>query len=127
MTRVLLVDDNDEVRRSVKAVLADLIPGTTFEEAASAAQALTLVGGSVFDVALLDLSLPDRSGLATLRDLRRLQPDLPVVVMTFHQEPEFMAAARTAGAAAYVSKGSPAEAIERAVSVALAAGGDRRP
>jgi two-component system, NarL family, invasion response regulator UvrY len=121
--RVLLVDDSGEVRRSVTAAFSDLFPEMTVEEAANAVEAMALVQRSAFDVVLLDLSLPDRTGLATLRDLRRLRPSLPVVVMTFHPEREFEAAARDAGAAAYVTKGSPAETIGQAVREAL--GGDR--
>jgi DNA-binding NarL/FixJ family response regulator len=117
--RLLLVDDHDELRRSLQIVLGALFPAMTFDHAASAAEAMALAERGAFDVVLLDLSLPDRSGMATLRDLRRLRPALPVVVMSFHPEAEFMIAARAAGAAAYVTKGSPTEAIERAVRTAL--------
>lgn len=126
MIHVLLVDDNGEVRRSLKVVLADLFPATMIEEAESAAQAMALVESSAFDVVVLDLSLPDRSGMVTLRDLRRLHPTLPVVVMSFHPEAGFMAAAQDAGAAAYVTKGSPAAVIRKAVRVAVGDDADRR-
>ncbi|HMF44112.1 MAG TPA: response regulator [Polyangia bacterium] len=119
MTRILLVDDSDDVRRSVRAVLAGAVPDPAIGEAADAAGALALLAQQRWDVVVLDLSLPDRSGLETLRDIRRLQPALPVVVMSFHGEVEYAAAARAAGAASYIAKGSPAGVIADAITSAL--------
>lgn len=121
MTRVLLVDDSDDVRRSVRAVIAGAVTDPAIGEAGDAAGALALVAREPWDVVVLDLSLPDRSGLETLRDIRRLQPALPVVVMSFHGEPEYAAAARAAGAAAYVAKGSAAVVFTDAITSALSA------
>lgn len=119
MTRVLLVDDSDLVRRSVRAVLASALTGVTVGEAAGAAEALVLVDREPWDVVLLDLSLPDRSGIDTLRDIHRLRPALPVLVMSFHAEAEYAAAARAAGAVGYLAKGSPSAVIASAVQSAL--------
>jgi len=121
MTRILLVDDSDDVRRSVRAVIAGVVADPAIGEVGDAAGALALVARERWDVVILDLSLPDRSGLDTLRDIRRLQPALPVVVMSFHAEPEYAAAARAAGAAAYVAKGSAAVVIADAITCALSA------
>ena len=121
MTRILLVDDSAEVRRSVRAVLASAVVDPTFGEAGDAAGALALLAGERWDLVLLDLSLPDRNGLETLREMRRLRPALPVVVMSFHDQPEYARAARGAGAAGYVAKGSESAVIAAAVKGALAA------
>ena len=120
MTRILLVDDSVDVRRSVRAVLAEAVSNPEIGEAGDAAAALALLAHERWDVVVLDLSLPDRSGLQTLRDMRRLQPALPIVVMSFHAAPEYAAAARAAGAAAYVAKGSASAVIAAAVEGALA-------
>jgi len=119
MRRILLVDDSGEVRRSVRAVLEDLLPNTICGEAAGARDALSAVGRERWDLVLLDLSLPDCSGLDLLRDLRRLCPAVPVVVMSFHPEAEYSAAAEAAGAAGYVAKGSSPEVIAGACAAAL--------
>lgn len=121
MKRVLIVDDSAEVRRSVREVLSDALRDLVVEEAADAAGALALVEREVWDVVLLDLSLPDRRGMDALRDIRRLRPGLPVLVMSLHAEAEYGAAARAAGAAGYVAKGSAPETIARAVEGALSA------
>jgi two-component system, NarL family, invasion response regulator UvrY len=121
MTRILLVDDHDDVRRSARAVLAAAIADVSVEEANNAAAALALVAREVWDLVLLDLSLPDRGGLDTLREIRRLRPALPVVVMSFNPEAEYAAAARAAGAVGYVAKGSSSDVIASVVSRALPA------
>jgi DNA-binding NarL/FixJ family response regulator len=120
MTRVLLVDDHDDMRRAVRSVLADAVTDVTVGEANTAAAALALVAREAWDLVLLDLSLPDRRGLDTLRELRRLRPTLPVLVMSFNPESEYAAASRAAGAAGYVAKGSSVAAIASAVKNALA-------
>jgi two-component system invasion response regulator UvrY len=117
--RLLVVDDSDDVRRSMRAMLADLFAGVTFGEARDAAEALAAVARDVWDLVLLDLSLPDRNGLDTLRDIRRLLSPLPVIVMSFHAQAEYAAAARAAGAVGYVAKGSSAEVVAAAVRAAV--------
>jgi len=119
MTSILLVDDSEDVRRSVRAVLAAAVTDPVIGEAGDAAAALDLLAREPWDLVVLDLSLPDRSGLQTLRDMRRLQPALPVVVMSFHTEAAYAAAARAAGAAGYVAKGSAPAVIAAAVARAM--------
>jgi two-component system, NarL family, invasion response regulator UvrY len=120
MTRILLVDDNEDVRRSVRALLVGELGQVTIGEARDAAEALAIAGRERWDVVLLDLSLPDRGGMETLRDLRRLESAPPVIVMSFHVEPEYAAAARASGAAGYVAKGSASGVIAAAIQNALA-------
>jgi len=129
MIRVLLVDDSDVVRRSVGAVLIDLLVNPTIGEAADAETALARVDAEPWDLVLLDLSLPDRSGMDTLRVIRARCPALPVLVMSFHPEAEYEAAVRAAGAAGYVTKGTSADVMTQAVRHALASGetAARRP
>jgi two-component system invasion response regulator UvrY len=119
MRRILVVDDSLEIRRSVRAVLADLVADVAFGEAAGAQEALAAVSREPWDLVLLDVSLPDRSGLETLREIRRLRPALAVLIMSFHPAAEYEAAARAHGATGYVTKGSSPEAIADAVNAAL--------
>jgi two-component system invasion response regulator UvrY len=122
VTRVLVVDDSDAVRRTIRTALADLLANATIEEASGAVEALARVDVERWDLVLLDLSLPDRSGIETLRAIRARRPALPVLVMSFHPEAAYGAAVRAAGAAGYLTKGSSAEVIAEAVGGILASG-----
>ena len=120
MTRILLVDDSGEVRRSMRAVLADLFVEVTFGDAADATGALAALARESWDLVLLDLSLPDRNGLDALRQIRGIRPALPVLVMSFNAQAEYATVTRAAGAVGYIAKGSSSEVIASAVRSALA-------
>ncbi len=119
MKRILVVDDSVALRGSVCALLAQEFPGAIVGEAAAALPAFALVAEEHWDLVLLDLSLPDRGGVETLRDLRALRPNLPVVVMSLHAEADYRAAMRAAGAVDYISKGSSAQSIAAAIRTVL--------
>jgi two-component system invasion response regulator UvrY len=120
--RILVVDDSEALRGSLRDVLVEMLPGVLVREAVAALPALAAIDREDWDLVMLDLSLPDRGGVETLRDIHRLRPELPVVVMSLHAEAEYRSAMRAAGAAEYVSKGSPAEAIVAVVRGVLERG-----
>ena len=120
--RILVVDDSAAIRGSLRELLSETLPGVVVSEAGAAAPALAAIGREPWDLVMLDLSLPDRRGVETLRDIRRMSPALPVVVMSLHPEEEYRAAMRAAGATDYVSKGSSAPAIAAVVLAALGMG-----
>jgi DNA-binding response OmpR family regulator len=117
--RVLIVDDHQQVRRSVREALDRTLAPVVCGEAGGADEALQRICEERWDLVLLDLSLPDRSGMEALRELRQRQPALPVVVMSMHPESQFGAAARAAGAAGYLAKGADPETLAAAVRGAL--------
>ena len=119
MKRILVVDDSVALRGSVCALLAEEFPEAIVGEAAAAVPAFALIAEERWDLVLLDLSLPDRGGVETLRDLRTLRPDLPVIVMSLHAETEYGAAIRAAGAVDYILKGSSAKSIAATIRTAL--------
>jgi DNA-binding NarL/FixJ family response regulator len=120
MKRVLIVDDHQRVRRSVREVVERALAGSAVGEAGGRAEALErMQGDGEWDLVLLDLSLPDGEGLSTLRELRRLRPATPVLVMSMHPEAQYGPAARAAGAAGYLPKGSDPETVAEAVRRAL--------
>ncbi|HJQ31475.1 MAG TPA: response regulator transcription factor [Pyrinomonadaceae bacterium] len=119
MKRILLVDDHEVVRDGVRRIL-DKQPGaTTFGEAGTAPEALELVREQDWDVVLLDISLGGRDGLEVLKEIKQLRPRLPVLILSMHSEELFARRALKAGAAGYVTKGSPraglAEAVEKVI------------
>lgn len=120
--KFLIVDDHVMVRSGLRHLLEDEFPGAKFGEAATAADARAHVFKEPWDIVLLDISLPGRSGLDALGDLRKAQPGLPVLILSMHPEAEFAVRALKAGAAGYLTKQSAAEELVCAVHKALAGG-----
>jgi two-component system, NarL family, invasion response regulator UvrY len=113
--KILIVDDHAVVRRGLRELLADAFSGSMFGEASDFAQALELACGSEWNVAIVDFSLPGRSGLETLTELKKARPNLPVIVFSFNSPASIAVQCIRAGAAAYLSKNDPPEEIARAI------------
>lgn len=117
MKRILIVDDHPIVRDGLKQILArteDLVVGG---EAGNADEALALVRASEWDLVVLDISLPGRTGIDLLRDLRRERPKLPVLILSIHSEEELGVRAVKAGASGYLNKESAAGDLVRAIQL----------
>ena len=122
MTRILLVDDHAVVRRGVRDILTESLGKVTFGEAAKPSEAIEQLQTSDWDVVVLDISLPGRGGLDALREIKRLRPTVPVLVLSMHAEDHYALRALRAGAAGYVNKDSAAEDLAGAVRKVLAGG-----
>jgi DNA-binding NarL/FixJ family response regulator len=122
VTRILLADDHAVLREGLKGILAKAIPGAEFGEAGDGAEVMALVTGKPWDVVILDLSLPGRSGLDVLKEIKQLVPSLPVLILTMHPEKEYALRAFRAGAAGYVLKRTASQELIAAVRKALSGG-----
>jgi PAS domain S-box-containing protein len=120
--RILLVDDHAVFRNELKAVLAQTWPEALFGEAGDGSAALQAALSGSWDIIILDLSMPGKSGLAVLHELRIMRPALPVLVLSMHAEPAYAEAARQAGARGYVAKSNSPAHIATAVALILAGG-----
>ncbi len=120
--RILCVDDHAIFRQGVKQILAQYDRQVKIGEAATAEAAMQLARESRWDVVILDLSLPDRSGLQVLTDLKREQPELPVIVLSMHAEDEYAIRALRIGASGYVTKESAPEELVSALQKVLRGG-----
>jgi len=120
--RILIVDDHLVVRRGLQQLLADEFPRTTFGEAGTATEGLQRVLREKWDIVLLDLSLPGRSGLDALAEIKHARPALPVLVLSMHPEAEFAVRVLKAGGAGYLTKQSAAEELVAAVKKAVSGG-----
>ncbi len=120
MTRILLVDDHTVVRQGLKQILDDAIAEADFGDAATGEEGLTMATSGAWDVVILDLSLPGKSGLEVLKDLRRAAPKLPILVLSMHPEEQFGVRVLRAGAAGYLAKRSAAADLVTAVRSVLA-------
>jgi two-component system invasion response regulator UvrY len=122
MIRVLIVDDHAIVRRGLRALLSHEFQGAAFGEASDAAQALEQLRKQEWDVALLDINLPGKSGLDLLKELKAEWPRLPVLVLSAHSEDQFAVRVLKAGAEGYMTKDTVLEELAKAVSKILAGG-----
>ncbi|HEX6099202.1 MAG TPA: response regulator transcription factor [Thermoanaerobaculia bacterium] len=120
--RILCVDDHAIFRQGVKQILAQYDRQAKIGEAATAAAAMQLARESRWDMVILDLSLPDRSGLQVLTDLKREQPELPVIVLSMHAEDEYAIRALRIGASGYVTKESAPEELVDALQKVMRGG-----
>ena len=120
--RILCVDDHAIFRQGVKQILAAYDRQAKIGEAATADAAMQLARESRWDLVILDLSLPDRSGLQVLTDLKREQPELPVIVLSMHAEDEYAIRALRIGASGYVTKESAPEELVAALQKVMRGG-----
>jgi DNA-binding NarL/FixJ family response regulator len=115
MTRILLVDDHPVVRHGIRQILIDGFKAVHVAEAHDVASGRASFRGGSWDVVVLDLTLPDGSGLDLLKEIRRQQPTLPVLVLSMHPAAHFAWRAVAAGASAYLTKDSAATELVQAI------------
>ena len=119
--RVLLVDDHAVVRSGMRTILEEHVHDVTVEEAANGEAALDALE-QPFDVVVLDLSMPGRSGIDLLAEIKHRHPKLPVLIMSFHAEELFAVRALRAGAAGYLMKTAAPEELAAAVNKVMRGG-----
>jgi DNA-binding NarL/FixJ family response regulator len=120
--KILLADDHAVVRQGLKLILADHFKKAEFGEARNAHEVLSRVTEKPWDVLILDITMPGRSGLEVLRDVRQMYPKLPVLVLSMHPEDQFAVRMLRAGAAGYLTKESAGEELVGAVQKVLKGG-----
>ena len=111
MHNILLLEDLPEIRAWMKSLVMQVFPGALISEAARVHDALGLIGVVKFELALIDLGLPDGSGVDVVAALREGQPDTQSVVVTIHDDDEHLFPALQAGAFGYLLKEQARELI----------------
>ena len=120
--RFLVVDDHPMVRRGLIQTLSEAFPGVTLGEASNAQEALDQIWSKDWDVVLLDVSMPGRSGLDVLKEIRQEKQKLPVLVLSMYPEDEFALRVLQNGAAGYLTKNMAPHELVAAVRKVLAGG-----
>jgi DNA-binding NarL/FixJ family response regulator len=116
VVRVLLVDDHPVVRKGMKAILDDELRGSVaVVEAGNGDDALAALADHI-DVVVLDLSMPGRSGIDLLAEIKHRHPRLPVLIMSLHGEEQFALRALRAGASGYLTKAAAPQQLAAAVT-----------
>jgi DNA-binding NarL/FixJ family response regulator len=104
MIRILIADDHQIVRAGLKQFIAGEIDMQVAAEAATGAEALAAAARGGIDVVLLDISLPDQSGVDVLKRLKRVHPDVPVLILSGYSEQQYALNLLRGGAAGYLNK-----------------------
>jgi DNA-binding NarL/FixJ family response regulator len=110
------------VRQGLKLILADRIRGATFGEARNAHEAFSRVTKNKWDVVVLDITLPGRNGWEVLREIKRLRPKVPILILSMHPEDQFAVRMLKSGAAGYLTKESAGDELIGAIKKVVAGG-----
>jgi len=113
--RVLVADDHPVVRIGLRAILGHRASIATVAEAGTGAEVRLLVAQKPWDVLVLDVNLPGGAGLEMVKEIKRLRPSLPTLMLGVHPDSEFAVRALRAGAAGYISKRAAPEELIIAV------------
>ena len=121
MIKVLIVDDHAIVRRGLNDILSDE-RDVEVSETASPHEALRLIREQPWNLIVLDLDLPGKSGLDLLKDMKRERPRLPVLILSVYPEEQFAVRTLKAGASGFMSKDAAPEDLVRAIRKILKGG-----
>jgi two-component system, NarL family, invasion response regulator UvrY len=120
--RILIADDHAVFRRGLRETLAEAFSQATYGEAKTAEETVDCVRRQDWDVVILDISMPGKSGLDILDDVKRLRPRTPVLLLTMHPEQQYARRALKAGAAGYLTKDSVPDELKVAIKRIVAGG-----
>ena len=115
MKEILLVDDHTIVREGIKRIIDDTAGITIIAEASTGQEALDLIWKEKYDLVILDISMPGKNGLQTLKEIKKHDAKLPVLILSMHAEKQYAMRAIKAGASGYLTKESASEQLVSAI------------
>lgn len=119
MRRILVADDHEVVRKGLMNVLADAFQPIEVDEARNGQEAVSKVLKKSYDLVVLDVKMPGKSGLDALKEIKQHRPKLPVVILSMHPEDQIAIRAMRAGASGYLTKESASDELVLAIRKAL--------
>ena len=119
MIRILITDDHPVVRQGIKQILDDLEEEKIIEEAGNARELFIKLNKNDFDIILLDISMPDRSGFDVLEEIKKTKPDIPVLILTMYPQEQYAIRAFKLGASGFLMKITAADELLIAVKKIL--------
>lgn len=119
MLRILIADDHSIVRAGLKQILLEEFPGALIEEVCDAGMLLKKVFSAEWNVVISDLSMPGKSGLEALAQIKQHAPKLPVLILSMHPEEQYALRVLKAGASGYLNKSMAAEELVTAINRVL--------
>ena len=118
--KILIVDDHPMMREGLRGVIGREPNLVVCGEAENARQAIEGVTKLAPDLVLMDITLPGKNGLELVKDLKALQPQLPILAISMHDESLYAERMLRAGASGYITKQQPSEELVRAIRQVLA-------
>lgn len=115
MIRILLVDDHPIARHGIRSLLLDRMADAFIGEAPDGTTALQQIQDATWDLVIADISMPGMSGLDLIKEIRRVSPALPTLVLSMHPPSQFARRALSAGAIGYLTKDSQLEEFVAAI------------
>lgn len=115
MIRILLADDHSVVRAGLRRIIEEGGDMVVVAEAADGRETIRLAHETLPDVAVVDISMPGLDGLEAISELHSYYPKLPILILTMHEEEQYVAEAIRAGAMGYVTKQSPPEHVLKGI------------
>jgi DNA-binding NarL/FixJ family response regulator len=122
MIQILIVDDHAILRRGLQEILEREFRNVRIGGAGTAEEALTQLDSEKWDLVILDITMPGRSGVDVLRTRKAWRPKLPVLVLSMHPEDQYGKRVLKAGASGYMNKESAPEELIKAVRKLLSGG-----
>lgn len=115
MIKILIADDHSVVRKGLRQILMEGFPASIIEEVGDAEEMISKVIHEQWDVIISDLSMPGRSGLEALQQIKQINPKIPVLILSIHPEEQYAIRVLKAGASGYLSKDMAPEELVKAV------------
>ncbi|MDD4873788.1 MAG: response regulator transcription factor [Dehalococcoidales bacterium] len=113
--KVLIADDHPIIRQGLKQILKDALESISVDEAGNGLEALTKINNELYDIALLDISMPGMNGLELLKTIRKQKNKLPVLMISIYPEDQYAIRCLKAGASGYLTKDSAPDELTLAV------------
>ena len=120
--KILITDDHAVLRRGLKQIIEDGFGKVQFGEAATAGEAIAQVAKEYWDLVVLDITMPGRSGLDALKEIKAIKPNMRVLVLSVHSEDQFAVRVLKAGASGFMNKDTAPEELVKAIRKVLAGG-----
>jgi DNA-binding NarL/FixJ family response regulator len=118
----LIVDDHPLLRQAVRQVIEGQFSSPVVREASTGEEAVRIVRTEPVELVVLDVTLPDYSGLTVLKRIKQLRPQIKCLILTIHDEPQYLRLALSHGASGYLTKESAPEELRDALRTVLAGG-----
>ena len=115
MIKILIADDHTIIREGLKQIVAETPDMVVTDEASDGQEVLKKIRHKKFDVIVLDISMPGKNGIDILKDIKRLKPEIPVLILSIHSENQYALRVLRAGASGYLTKESTADVLINAI------------